>query len=171
MIRLQPIAIMLDDIDRYRVRFEGKNGSKEYTFSFDRSPDSSVLVSDQREFYFATYDDIGADCLQQAISSFDRCRTMGSSLDSRLIPVCISVKSPSSTVDGEVYAVQFVGCTGETVYQFAVEGSSVIAPKEYATGVKDESMLKQLYKAILAFYQSRHSEHLPNIGAASFSKM
>ena len=150
MIRLQPLSLLTDSADRYRLRCEGQRGIEDYTFTFERTPEFAVLTSDQREFYFATHDDIGADIIQKAIDCFDQARCFSISEQSALVPVCITAE-PLSTGDSR-YTVRFESPIGEVEHAFAIIDNLPTAQADYLALRKDSRAMAQLNEAISNFH-------------------
>lgn len=72
MYKLQPIALMVEGENTYRVRFKTENGEVEYKFTMESTP-FPYLVS-ELEFLDITNDDPAAARLKQAICDFHEAR-------------------------------------------------------------------------------------------------
>lgn len=72
MDKLQPIALIVENEDTYKVRFQTDNGEVEYKFTMELDP-VPFLVSDN-EFLKITNGDPAAARLKQAICNFHQAR-------------------------------------------------------------------------------------------------
>ncbi len=72
MHKLQPIALIVESENTYRIRFKTENGEIEYKFTMESTP-FSYLVCDL-EFLDITNDDPAAARLKQAICDFHEAR-------------------------------------------------------------------------------------------------
>jgi hypothetical protein len=171
MLRIQPQCIIVESVDRYLVRFDGKNGvSVEYTFSLTWTGEAGVLNSDQREFYFATYDDPATKLLLKAIDSLDSARRIQSRRTASTVgmseteiehtgifePISLAVESENS------YRVRLKTKAGEKEYLFKIheEGfQSVECEPSFSKMTNDDPAVPLLTKAIACFHQARHFEY------------
>ena len=164
MLKIQPLGIFTDSTDHYRVRFEGKNGVLEYTFSVVWTGDVGVLNCDQREFFFDTHDDPAAKLLLKVIDIFD---------EERRAKV---LKPFSVMVDGqgpaEKYIVVYQAETGEkSERSFLVESSNglnlVKCETAFLENTNGDPAADRLKECLGSLHKARHFQYVPEKNAAA----
>lgn len=175
MLRIQPMCIMTDSVDHYRVRFEDKNGMiEDYTFSLTWTGEVGVLNSDQREFYFATYDDPATKLLLKAIDFFDearRCELRGAA---SIKPLCLMADQPrpvdhdNPLVDHDNrYKVRFQTEGGEvecgiTIQDVDMENLTfplLVGDTDFLDITNGDPAADLLRKSIFALHEARHFQY------------
>jgi hypothetical protein len=164
MLKMQPLGIFTDSTDHYRVRFEGKNGVLEYTFSVVWTGDVGVLNCDQREFFFDTHDDPAAKLLLKAIDMFDEARR------------CKALNPFSVMVDGqgpaEKYTVVYQNETGEkSEGSFSVDSSNgldlVKCETAFLKNTNGDPGGDRLKECISSLHKARHFQYVTEKNAAA----
>lgn len=153
MLRLQPQCIFLDTADHYRVQFNLEDGGvEEYTFSLSWTNGVAVLNCDQREFYYATYDDSQANSLLQAIDLFDEARRNASKI---IIPIALTAASENS------YRVRFEKEGSDVEYVFTVDDTGCAKGEdEFVKATFCDPFVPDLYRSILKFHTARGLEQI-----------
>lgn len=72
MNKLQPIELIVESENSYRVRFKSKTGAVEFSFTMEHSPFPFLICDD--EFLEITNGDPAADRLKEAICNFHQAR-------------------------------------------------------------------------------------------------
>lgn len=182
MLRVQPLEVVADGRDCYRVRCQSADGEVVYEFTMDGGEGESRHMSNYEDaFYFVTYDDPDQLYLGWSIMSFDRARYYG-------VPEVqhLNMKPTSMIADGEPsagqfqYRVVFEGAGGTAEHMVTVTGNSNtrIATWQYGSlegqhngvsWVADETGSALLY-AILLFDVSRRSKDQAGERSASKPK-